>query len=118
MPGENGYLLLEKLRKMEQEQGRARVPAIALTAYAREEDRNYALEAGFETHMPKPIEPDKLVALVLKVASKRLGRASWAELAKLTSEPGLYCTRHNAQSEEAEPALPALPTLASQPISS
>src|SRR5438445_3452562 len=53
MPGENGYVLLEKLRRIEKEQERHRVPAIALTAYAREEDRKQAMEAGFEMHLSK-----------------------------------------------------------------
>jgi CheY-like chemotaxis protein len=74
MPGENGYVLLEKLRAIEREQGRARVPAIALTAYAREEDRQRALEAGFEVHLSKPIESEKLVSVILDIASKRLGK--------------------------------------------
>jgi CheY-like chemotaxis protein len=74
MPGENGYVLLEQLRAIEREQGRARTPAIALTAYAREEDRQRALEAGFEVHLSKPIETEKLVSVILDIASKRLGK--------------------------------------------
>jgi CheY-like chemotaxis protein len=47
-----------------------------LTAYAREEDRKLVLEAGFEMHIPKPFEPPKLIAAVLEVAAKRMGKAS------------------------------------------
>jgi len=75
MPGENGYVLLEKLRRIEKEQERHRVPAIALTAYAREEDRKQATEAGFEMHLSKPIDPEKLIAAILGVATKHLGKA-------------------------------------------
>ncbi|HYR91476.1 MAG TPA: PAS domain-containing protein [Terriglobia bacterium] len=74
MPGENGYVLLGKLREMEQQQERHRVPAIALTAYAREDDRQRALQAGFEMHVSKPIESEQLIAAILAVASKRLGK--------------------------------------------
>ena len=65
MPEENGYVLLEKLREMEKDQERRRMPAIALTAYAREEDRKRALEAGFETHLSKPVESEQLIAAIL-----------------------------------------------------
>ena len=75
MPGENGYVLLEKLRRIEKEQERHRVPAIALTAYAREEDSKQAMEAGFEMHLSKPIDPEKLIAAILGVATKHLGKA-------------------------------------------
>ncbi|HYR84962.1 MAG TPA: PAS domain-containing protein [Terriglobia bacterium] len=75
MPGENGYVLLEKLRRIEKEQERHRVPAIALTAYAREEDRKQAMEAGFKMHLSKPVDPEKLIAAILAVATKHLGKA-------------------------------------------
>jgi CheY-like chemotaxis protein/anti-sigma regulatory factor (Ser/Thr protein kinase) len=76
MPDENGYVLLEKLRRMEQAYGWTRIPSIALTAYAREEDRKLVLDAGFEMHIPKPFEPPKLIAAVLELAAKRMGKAS------------------------------------------
>jgi CheY-like chemotaxis protein len=50
------------------------VQAIALTAYAREEDRQQAIKAGFQMHIPKPVEPDVLVAVVAKLAERTLGR--------------------------------------------
>jgi PAS domain S-box-containing protein len=63
MPDEDGYSLIRKLRALSSEEG-CDIPAIALTAYAREEDRNKALQAGFQRHLAKPINPDDLVAVV------------------------------------------------------
>ncbi len=63
MPGEDGYSLIRRLRLLPAARGGA-VPALALTAYARVEDRLRVLEAGFQMHVPKPIEPAELVALV------------------------------------------------------
>jgi CheY-like chemotaxis protein len=64
MPGTNGYVLLETVRG----RGGASIPAIALTAYARLEDRERALKAGFQLHVPKPIDPVRLVRAVALVA--------------------------------------------------
>ena len=75
MPGENGYVLLEKLRDMEHELGRPPTPAIALTAFARDEDRKHALQVGFAAHIAKPIEIEKLVSVILGIASKHMGKA-------------------------------------------
>jgi CheY-like chemotaxis protein len=63
MPEENGYALISKVRALSAARG-GKVPAIALTAYARTEDRVRALVAGFQVHLPKPIEPVELVAVV------------------------------------------------------
>jgi len=76
MAGTNGYEMLTKLREMERSQGRPRVSSIALTAYAREEDRKLALEAGFDLHLSKPIDSEKLISSILTFAAKRLGKAS------------------------------------------
>lgn len=62
MPGEDGYSLIRKIRL--QEPVSNHIPAIALTAYTRSVDRVRALEAGFQTHMSKPVEPAELVAAV------------------------------------------------------
>ncbi|MDQ2870970.1 MAG: response regulator [Acidobacteriota bacterium] len=73
MPGEDGYALLRAVRAMPLESGGA-VPALAVTAYAREEDRLRALSCGFQGHVAKPIDPDELVrqiARVWKTASAR-----------------------------------------------
>ena len=69
MPGEDGYTLLRKVRALEAEQG-GRIPAIALTAYAREEERMQALLAGFQLHVPKPVNPAELVAVVANLAGR------------------------------------------------
>jgi signal transduction histidine kinase len=63
MPGLDGYSLLETLRQFPAEQG-GQTPAIALTAYAREEDRLRALGAGFQVHLCKPVEPRQLVTAI------------------------------------------------------
>jgi CheY-like chemotaxis protein len=67
MPGEDGYDLIRKVRAMESEYGR-RIPAVALTAYARAEDRLRALSAGFQMHVPKPVEPVELATVVASFA--------------------------------------------------
>ncbi|MEH2253367.1 hybrid sensor histidine kinase/response regulator [Nostoc sp.] len=66
MSEQDGYTLIRKLRSLEPEKG-GRIPAIALTAYTREEDRLEALSAGFQQHLSKPIDPTKLIAMVVNV---------------------------------------------------
>ncbi len=63
MPGEDGYSLIRRLRSLPPERG-GQVPALALTAYARPEDRERALEAGYQRHLAKPVVPDQLIAAV------------------------------------------------------
>src|SRR5262249_2047647 len=70
MPGEDGYDLLRRVRALPAEVG-GRVPAIALTAFAREEDRHRALDSGFTLHVAKPIDPAELAAVVARVAQVR-----------------------------------------------
>ncbi len=62
MPGDDGYLLIHKVRGLPAERG-GKIPAIALTAYARTEDRLHALRSGFDMHVPKPVEFAELVAV-------------------------------------------------------
>ena len=64
MPEQDGYQLIEKIRAWEKAEGLKRIPAIALTAYARVEDRMRALSSGFQTHVPKPVEPAELAAVI------------------------------------------------------
>lgn len=71
MPNENGYALIEKIRALPPTQG-GRVPAIALTAFNRPEDKENALEAGFQMHLGKPIEPDRLVTAIHEVAQYKM----------------------------------------------
>ena len=66
MSEQNGYTLIRKLRSLEPEKG-GRIPAIALTAYTQEEDRLEALSAGFQEYLSKPIDPTKLIAVVVNV---------------------------------------------------
>ncbi|MGF1987322.1 MAG: response regulator [Nostoc sp. ZfuVER08] len=66
MSEQDGYTLIRKLRSLEPEKG-GRIPAIALTAYTRDEDRLKALAAGFQQHLPKPIDPSKLIGVVVNV---------------------------------------------------
>ncbi|MEP0912682.1 response regulator [Leptolyngbya sp. GB1-A1] len=69
MPGEDGYTLLKQVRALNPEQG-GQIPAIAVTAYAREEDRQAAFSAGFQDHLAKPINPTQLIALIANLASR------------------------------------------------
>jgi CheY-like chemotaxis protein len=69
MPGEDGYALIRKVRARPAERG-GRVPAAALTAYARAEDRVRSLAAGFQMHVPKPIDPADLVSMVAALAGR------------------------------------------------
>jgi signal transduction histidine kinase/ActR/RegA family two-component response regulator len=63
MPDEDGYSLLRKVRALSPAAG-GRIPAVALTAYAREEDRMRALLAGYQVHVAKPVNPTEFVAVV------------------------------------------------------
>jgi signal transduction histidine kinase/CheY-like chemotaxis protein len=74
MPGTDGYELLRRVRLLGTARG-GKIPAIALTAFARSEDRTRALRAGFLVHVSKPVEPSELVATVASV----VGRSGVAE---------------------------------------
>ncbi|HYW20534.1 MAG TPA: ATP-binding protein [Nodularia sp. (in: cyanobacteria)] len=63
MPEEDGYSLIRKVRSQPPEQG-GKIPAAALTAYARAEDRTRAIQEGYQLHLPKPIEPAELATVV------------------------------------------------------
>jgi CheY-like chemotaxis protein len=69
MPGEDGYSLMRKIRKLPSRSG-GTVPALALTAYARPEDRARALTAGFQQYVAKPVEPDELAAVVAELTGR------------------------------------------------
>lgn len=69
MPLEDGYWLIHQIRTLCPNQG-GRIPAIALTACVVEEERTRSLEAGFQIHLPKPVEPDELVAVVVHLAEQ------------------------------------------------
>jgi CheY-like chemotaxis protein len=67
MPGQDGYELISMVRAMEPERGGS-IPAIALTAYARSEDRARVLAAGFQHHVPKPVGAGRLAMAVANLA--------------------------------------------------
>jgi len=73
LPKMDGYELIRRVRKQE-EGGEKRIPAVALTAYARVQDRMQAILAGFSTHVAKPIETNELVTVVASLAG-RLGKS-------------------------------------------
>ncbi len=70
MPNEDGYALIRAVRDLTAAEG-GRVLAVAVTAYATLRDREQALAMGFDAHVPKPVEPQELVALVANVISSR-----------------------------------------------
>jgi signal transduction histidine kinase/ActR/RegA family two-component response regulator len=74
MPGEDGCELLRKLRLLPAEGG-GQVPALAVSAYGREEDRQKSLSAGFQFHLSKPVPPAELVAHVARLAGRRQSNA-------------------------------------------
>jgi CheY-like chemotaxis protein len=70
MADEDGYALVESVRRLEKGAGAQRVPAIALTAFARTQDRLRALTAGFDEHLHKPVKPEQLIAVVIKLVRR------------------------------------------------
>jgi CheY-like chemotaxis protein len=70
MPHGDGYSLIRDIRTHGSESKR-NVPAIALTAFARTEDRTRALVEGFNVHMAKPVEPSELVETIARLAGKQ-----------------------------------------------
>lgn len=69
MPGEDGYQLLYKVRTLGSA-ATAFIPAVALTAYARPEDIQSTLRAGFQRHVPKPVDPDRLIRAVGEITGR------------------------------------------------
>jgi CheY-like chemotaxis protein len=69
MPDEDGYQLIRRIRALQPPE-RASIPAAALTSFAREEDRQQALQAGFQLHLTKPIDAWALVRAVVNLAQK------------------------------------------------
>jgi CheY-like chemotaxis protein len=78
LPDVDGYELIQRVRKSEASSGAA-IPAIALTAYARFEDRTKALRAGYQAHIAKPVEPAELLATIGSFASWVAGRRAARE---------------------------------------
>jgi CheY-like chemotaxis protein len=66
MPGEDGYSLMRRVRALDPEQGGG-IPAIAVTAYSRTEDRVQAMAAGFQMHIPKPVNGSELAHAITSI---------------------------------------------------
>jgi CheY-like chemotaxis protein len=66
MPDVDGYEFVRALRSRPAEQG-GRIPALALSAFARGEDRKLALASGYQAHIAKPVEPADLVAAITRL---------------------------------------------------
>jgi len=69
MPEMSGFELIRQVRARGRERDR-QIPAVALTAYAREEDRRQVIRAGYQTHLAKPVEPEDLIVAVASLAGK------------------------------------------------
>jgi PAS domain S-box-containing protein len=70
MPGEDGYSLIRKIRALYPEEA-GKISAVALTAYAREEDKTLALEAGFQMHISKPVNPEQLLSTLKELSEAK-----------------------------------------------
>ena len=70
MPGEDGYSLIRKVRALNGADG-GRIPAIALTAYGRMDDRARSLAAGFTMHVPKPVDPGELTTVIASIVDRQ-----------------------------------------------
>ncbi|HEY1784428.1 MAG TPA: PAS domain S-box protein [Pirellulales bacterium] len=71
MPDEDGYALIRRVRQLPAHEG-GQIPAAALTAFARTEDRSRTLSSGFQMHLSKPVEPSALLAAVASLAGRRV----------------------------------------------
>jgi signal transduction histidine kinase len=80
MPNVNGYTLIRRVRGLSGDRG-GRTPAVALTAYARPEDGERAFAAGFQAYVTKPVDPDRLTAVVANLAGISLEPASEPNMA-------------------------------------
>jgi len=69
MPDMDGYGLIRQIRARPPEQG-GKIPAVVLTAYAGDRDRQQAIDAGFQAHLAKPVEPEKVVKLITNLLQK------------------------------------------------
>jgi CheY-like chemotaxis protein len=69
MPGEDGYSLMRRVRALDPEQG-GRIPAIAVTAYSRTEDRVQAMTAGFQMHISKPVNASELAHAITSIIGR------------------------------------------------
>jgi PAS domain S-box-containing protein len=76
MPDEDGYAFIRRVRAMEGDEHRPHIVALALTAFSRMEDRMRALRAGFDAHVPKPIDPDRVLDTLVDALQPAAGTRS------------------------------------------
>jgi CheY-like chemotaxis protein len=69
MPDEDGYRLIQKVRSLEAGASDS-IPAVAITAYAKDEDREKALSSGFQIYLAKPVELTELISVVARAARR------------------------------------------------
>jgi CheY-like chemotaxis protein len=69
MPDEDGYSLIRRIRALPEKQHRD-IPAIALTAFTRAQDRMRALTSGYQNHVAKPVEPDELATVIASLTGR------------------------------------------------
>jgi CheY-like chemotaxis protein len=74
MPQQDGYDLIRRLRTCDGSPTSRHIPAVAITAFGSPEDRKKALAAGFQEHLPKPVDPAKLVDVVARLAAPNMVR--------------------------------------------
>jgi CheY-like chemotaxis protein/nitrogen-specific signal transduction histidine kinase len=78
MPDEDGYSLIRKVRAIDRTRGQT-TPALALTAYARTEDRMQAIRSGYQMHIAKPVEPAELTTVVAALAGRTAQNGVFAD---------------------------------------
>jgi CheY-like chemotaxis protein len=83
MPGMDGYALIEQVRALDPDFG-GQTPAIAVTAYASAQDRLRALQAGYQNHVAKPVEPEELAIVIASLT----GRATQDKRSSSPGAPG------------------------------
>ena len=69
MPGEDGYELIKKVRALRKKNG-GRIPAIALTGFVRIDDKSKAIAAGYQMHIPKPVDLGSLTSEIVRLVQK------------------------------------------------
>ena len=76
MPIKDGFALLEKIRESEKQRGLSNIPVIALTSFARDDEQEQALSAGFQAYIPKQVKPDMLVTIIEELINQSTRSAS------------------------------------------
>jgi signal transduction histidine kinase/DNA-binding NarL/FixJ family response regulator len=107
MPGEDGYSLIRRVRRLPMSLG-GNLPAISLTAHAREEDRRRAMALGFQAHLAKPVNVSQLLSTIADLAAAHAAQASSAarasEMVPMSSETDTADRRGSNHSADRPPA--------------